>query len=114
MKIASEHKVSRKFVRKIESELYTNDGRLRGTKKSRPRFVSPMEKQLTRRDLFEGKSRAGPWHAIHLRRGDEFVNRLGAELISKYPPETTLVHAFTARMIVARRVESNRSSSSLL
>ena len=24
-KIASEHKVSRKFVRKIESELYTND-----------------------------------------------------------------------------------------
>ena len=45
-KIASEHKVSRKFVRKVEveSELYKNDGRIRGTKSSRPRFVSPREK----------------------------------------------------------------------
>ena len=48
-----------------------------------------------------------------LRRGDEFVDQLGEELISKYLPETTLVHAFTARMIVARRVESNMSGSSL-
>ncbi len=69
-----------------------------------------------RRDLFEGKSRAGPWHAMPLRWGEEFIDRLGEELISKYPPEpeTTLVHAFTVRMIVARRFESNRSSSSLL
>ncbi len=44
MKIASEHKVSWKFVRKIENELYTNDGRIRGTKTSRPQFVSPREK----------------------------------------------------------------------
>ena len=36
LKIESEHKVSRKFVRKIESELYTNDGRISGTKSSRP------------------------------------------------------------------------------
>ncbi len=43
-KIASEHKVSRKFVRKIESELYTNDGRIRGTKTLRPQFVLPREK----------------------------------------------------------------------
>jgi hypothetical protein len=43
-KIASEHKVSRKFVRKVESELYTNDGTIRGTKTSRPWFVSPREK----------------------------------------------------------------------
>ncbi len=35
-KIASEHKVSRKSVRKVESELYTNDGTIRGTKTSRP------------------------------------------------------------------------------
>ncbi len=35
-KIVSEHKVSRKFVRKIESELYTNEGRIRGTKTLRP------------------------------------------------------------------------------
>ena len=49
-----------------------------------------------------------------MRRGDEFVDRLGEELISKYPPELTLVHAFIVRMIVAWMVESNRSSSSLL
>ncbi len=67
-----------------------------------------------RRDLFEGKSRAGPWHAMRLRQGDKFVDRLREELILKYPPETTLVQAFTAKMIVAQRVESNRSSSSLL
>ncbi len=34
-KIASEHKVSRKFVWKVESELYTNDGTIRETKTSR-------------------------------------------------------------------------------
>ncbi len=44
MKIASEHKVSWKFVQKIESELYTNDGRICGTKTSRPQFVLPREK----------------------------------------------------------------------
>ncbi len=43
-KIASEHRVSRKFVQKIESELYTNDGRIHGTKTLRPRLVSPREK----------------------------------------------------------------------
>ncbi len=35
-KIASEHKVSRKFVEKVESELYTTDGTIHGTKTSRP------------------------------------------------------------------------------
>ena len=44
LKIESEHKVSRKFVLKIESELYTNDGRICGTKTSRPQFVLPREK----------------------------------------------------------------------
>ncbi|KAL3803309.1 hypothetical protein ACHAW5_009769 [Stephanodiscus triporus] len=78
------------------------------------RFITHDIRWKDGRDMFEGMSRAGPWHAMRLRRGDEFVDLLGEELIAKYPPETTLVHAFTARMIVARRVESNRSSSSLL
>jgi hypothetical protein len=63
-KIESEHKVSWKFVRKIESELYTNDGRISETKSSRPQFVLPREKSSTRKDLFEGMSRARPWHAM--------------------------------------------------
>ncbi len=36
LKIASEHKVSRKFMRKVESDLYTNDGTIFGTKTLRP------------------------------------------------------------------------------
>jgi hypothetical protein len=63
-KIESEHKVCQKFVRKIESELYTNDGRISGTKSSTPRFILPREKSSTRRDLFEGMLRAGLWHAM--------------------------------------------------
>ncbi len=69
---------------------------------------------MTTRDLFEGMSRAGPWHTRRLRQGDELVNWFGEELISKYPPETTLVHAYTVRMIVAGRVKRNRSRSSFL
>ena len=64
LKIASEHKVSRKFVWKIESELYTNDGRISGTNSSRLRFVLPREKSSMIWDLFEGMLRAGPWHAM--------------------------------------------------
>jgi hypothetical protein len=56
-----------------------------------------------RRDLFEGKSKAGPSHTMCSRRGDKFVDWLGEELLLKYPPDTTLVHAFTVRMIVIPR-----------
>lgn len=60
--------------------------------------------------LFEGMSRAGPWHAMRLRRGDEFVDQLGKELIAQYPATSTpLCHKFTARMFVVRRA-SNQSS----
>lgn len=62
-------------------------------------------------DLFDGMSRAGPWHAMRLRRGDKFVDQLGQELISMYPPGTSLCHKFTARMIVVRRLAEMRSSS---
>ena len=55
------------------------------------------------RDMFEGMSKAGPWHAMRLKRGDEFVDMLGEVLISRYPPHETLAHSFTARMIVARK-----------
>ncbi len=34
-----------------------------------------------------------------MRRGDKFIDRLREEMISKYPPEMTLVHAFTVRLI---------------
>jgi len=65
------------------------------------------------KDLFDGMSRAGPWHALRLRRGDEFVDSLGKELISLYPPESSLTDKFTARMIVARRQAEQSKSSKI-
>lgn len=56
------------------------------------------------RDMFNGMSMAGPWHAMRLKRGDEFVDQLGEELIAMYPPATTLIHKFTARLIVVRKI----------
>mmetsp|Transcript_15742 Transcript_15742/g.25442 ORF Transcript_15742/g.25442 Transcript_15742/m.25442 type:complete len:173 (-) Transcript_15742:252-770(-) len=59
------------------------------------------------KDLFDGMSRAGPWHAMRLRHGDDFVDGLGKELQSmlqlRYPSGECLCHKFTARMIVAQR-----------
>ncbi len=78
------------------------------------RFITHDIRWKDGRDLFDGMSRAGPWHATRLRRGDEFVDRLGEELISRYPQDTALVHAFTARMIVARRVGRGGGIPSLL
>lgn len=54
-------------------------------------------------DLFEGMSRAGPWHALRLRRGNDFVDELGQELQLVYPPGTPLRHKFTARLVIAKR-----------
>jgi hypothetical protein len=59
------------------------------------------------RDMFNGMSMAGPWHAMRLRRGDEFVDQLGEELIAMYPPATTLIHKFTARLLVVQKKKSN-------
>ncbi len=58
MKIASEHKVSRKFVRKIESELYTNDGRriTKGVIIGKKGFVQRQVKGRTvARNAFEAR-----------------------------------------------------------
>lgn len=63
-------------------------------------------------DMFEGMTRAGPWHAMRLRRGDEFVDDLGQELQSFYPPGEALCHQFTARMFVVRRGGGEREQKS--
>mmetsp|Transcript_12298 Transcript_12298/g.26070 ORF Transcript_12298/g.26070 Transcript_12298/m.26070 type:complete len:321 (-) Transcript_12298:216-1178(-) len=53
--------------------------------------------------FFDIMSRAGPWHAMRLRRGDEFVNDLGKEFQAMYPVGEPLSNRFTARMLVLRR-----------
>ncbi|KAL7529277.1 hypothetical protein ACHAWF_005656 [Thalassiosira exigua] len=64
-------------------------------------------------EFFCGMSRAGPWHAMRLRRGDDFVDELGRELLSFYPRDTALCHEFTARMIVARSQRETSKSSKI-
>ena len=54
-------------------------------------------------ELFDGMSRAGPWHARRLVMGDAWVDDLGSELIEMFPPDNPVCHKFTARMIIARR-----------
>ena len=63
-------------------------------------------------NMFEGMSRAGPWHALRLRRGDEFVNDLGKELQSLFPSGESLCHKFTARMVIVRRGREEQMESS--
>ena len=55
--------------------------------------------------LFDGMSRAGPWHAMRLRRGDQFVDELGAELKRFYSAQKRekLCHTFTARLIICKK-----------
>lgn len=54
-------------------------------------------------DLFEKMPKAGPWHAMRLRRGDDFVNKMGRELQAAYPADDKpLAQKFTARMLVVR------------
>ena len=66
-------------------------------------FVSHEMRWRDGGDLFEGMSRAGPWHALRLRRGDAFVDELGGELRSLHPPGAPLRFETSARVVVARR-----------
>eukprot|EP00547_Thalassionema_nitzschioides_P007799 CAMPEP_0194223478 /NCGR_PEP_ID=MMETSP0156-20130528/35253_1 /TAXON_ID=33649 /ORGANISM="Thalassionema nitzschioides, Strain L26-B" /LENGTH=325 /DNA_ID=CAMNT_0038954651 /DNA_START=191 /DNA_END=1168 /DNA_ORIENTATION=+ len=59
------------------------------------------------KDLFDRMSRAGPWHALRLRRGDDFVDELGAELQAAYPNNKHLTLQTYARMLVIFRREEN-------
>jgi len=56
-------------------------------------------------ELFDGMSKAGPWHALRLRRGDQFVDELGARLIRFYSTgkREKLCHMFTARLIICKK-----------
>lgn len=54
-------------------------------------------------DMFDGLTNAGPWHAMRLRRGDEFVDELGQELKAYYPQGKSLCHESFARLVIVRR-----------
>mmetsp|Transcript_20169 Transcript_20169/g.37697 ORF Transcript_20169/g.37697 Transcript_20169/m.37697 type:complete len:368 (-) Transcript_20169:626-1729(-) len=54
-------------------------------------------------DCFESMTRAGPLHALRLRRGDDFVDGLKQEFCAPYPPGQKLSNDFEARLIVILR-----------
>lgn len=66
-------------------------------------------------DLFHRMSRAGPWHAMRLRRGDNFVDELGSEFVAKVAAlqpndEEELTLQWYARMLVVRKKITQQDS----
>jgi hypothetical protein len=58
-------------------------------------------------ECFESMTMAGPWHALRLKRGDEFVDSLKEGFCAPYPTNQKLSHAFEARLLVIRRRPTN-------
>jgi hypothetical protein len=54
--------------------------------------------------FWEGMTRAGPWHARRMQRGDAHMEELRQAFMRGYPdPVTPLVHAPNARLLALRR-----------
>ena len=47
--------------------------------------------------------RTGPWHALRLKKGDDFVDGLRDDFLAPYAVDAPLVHDPTARVLVFRR-----------
>jgi hypothetical protein len=58
-------------------------------------------------------TRAGPWHAQRLRRGDAFVDGLREELLARLDvaPGSPVTHSPNARMLVLRRKQQPQPQS---
>ena len=46
---------------------------------------------------------AGPWHALRLKKGDDFVDGLRDDFLAPYAVDAPLVHDPTARVLCFRR-----------
>jgi len=55
--------------------------------------------------FWEAMTRAGPWHATRLQRGDDHMEKLRVQFMDAYQgqPEGKLEHTPRARLIVLRR-----------
>jgi SAM-dependent methyltransferase len=60
-------------------------------------------KWLTPAVMWEGMTRAGPWHAQRLRRGDAFVDGLREEFCAAFPADEPITHTPSARLLVVKR-----------
>ena len=53
-------------------------------------------------ECWEVMTRAGPWHATRMRRGDEFMEEVRSEFLAGLP-EGQVVHRPSARLLVLQR-----------
>ena len=57
-------------------------------------------------EMWEGMTRAGPWHAQRLRRGEDFVDGLREEWCGGFAAGEPITHTPSARLIVVRRTRA--------
>lgn len=53
--------------------------------------------------MWDGMTRAGPWHAKRVRHGDAWVDGLREEWVASFPPAAPIKHTPAARMLVLAR-----------
>ena len=53
--------------------------------------------------MFDAMTECGPWHALRLKKGDDFVDGLRDDFLAPYAVDAPLVHDPTARVLVSRR-----------
>ena len=53
--------------------------------------------------MFDAMTECGPWYALRLKKGDDFVDGLRDDFLAPYAVDAPLVHDPTARVLVFRR-----------
>ena len=57
--------------------------------------------------FWDAMTRSGPWHAMRLKRGDEFVDGLKDDVCAVFGGDGPVTHQARARLLVLRRTRTN-------
>jgi SAM-dependent methyltransferase len=77
----------------------------------RDEFISHIMKWEDADEFWNGMTRSGPWHAMRLNRGDDFVDSLKDEVCAAFG-DGPFVHQARARLLVVRRGPQPNPASS--
>ena len=69
-------------------------------------FAHPLKYRITwpnASEMFDAMTECGPWHALRLKKGDDFVDGLRDDFLAPYAVDAPLVHDPTARVLCFRR-----------
>ena len=69
-------------------------------------FAHPLKYRISwpnASEMFDAMTECGPWHALRLKKGDDFVDGLRDDFLAPYAVDAPLVHDPTARVLVFRR-----------